>query len=959
MTNNDQINITIDGQPLRVERTAMVLDAAISAGIYVPYLCYHPGMKPFAACRMCVVQEEVTVDVGERGHQVIEKQLRPPAASCTLRVREGMSIRTTTDSLRQLQRGIMEMLISEHPHGCLTCHRIKLCGTDDICLRHVSVNDRCVTCPKNDRCEFKDSVRFLGMDMDSPMSYKTRDLPIEISDPFYDRDYNLCIVCGRCVRVCEDIRGDNAITFTERAGQALVGTSTGVSLLQSGCEFCGACLDVCPVGALVERDHKWDKAIRVERTVCPHCPVGCQLNLEINKRDKVIRVIPEINAPANRGQACFKGKFGLEYVNHRDRLKFPMIRRNGELQKATWEEALEIISNTLPYFKGDQFAAIASARSTNESAYLLQKFSRVVMQSNNVDVDSNTRPALARTLMGSLGYAASTNPIWDLVESDCILAVDTNVTEEHNVVGVPIKQAIKENTKLIVIDAREVELTRHAHLWLRPRPRTTLTLLAGILQSILDQKLEAQTFINDQCQGLEELRISLSLYTLEYVSRVTGVSQDLIENVARVYSSATTGAIIYALDNVPQQEQASHVEAIANLALVTGNIGAKSTGLYALRHGTNEQGANDVGCGPDVLPGYQMVDNDAARQGIETRWGTPVPANIGLDLTGALNAAKTGRVKAMLLLGDSINYSNTELANGYEAFNHLDFLVVQDVFLSEVSQQAHVVLPCTTFVEEDGTYTNLERRVQLLKNSIAPKNSSALPAWHFLCRLAQTMGAKGFHFETTAEVFDEIATVAPIYGGISHDRLLREGVMAWRSDHSNPQPTQLLHSDRVSQGIQWPCENTNTAGTSTLYKDGFPYGRAKLVPIGIPPATQQSQLDFPLLLSPGRVLAQQGRDTQVVRINDVNCIQREELIEIHPWDAADLAIADKEAVDVVSNRWHIRAIASLSSDVQQGVVSITTLFGGLAARLQASEDPDPMAKTPGLVTESVRVEKLT
>ena len=444
MTTENLITITIDGQQVQAKPGAMVLDATIEAGIYVPYLCYHPGMKPFAACRMCVVQEEVTVDVERGGQQVTEKQLRPAAASCTLPVREGMVIRTATDSLRQLQRGIMEMLISEHPHGCLTCHRVDLCGPEDICLRHVSVNDRCVTCPKNDRCELKDTARFLGMDMDSPLSYKTRGLDLEVADPFYDLDYNLCIVCGRCVRVCEEVRGDSAITFTERAGLALVGTSRGTSLLESGCEFCGACLDVCPVGALVERDHKWDKAVRVERTVCPHCPVGCQLNLETNKREKVIRAIPEINAPANHGQACFKGKFGLEYVNHRDRLKRPLVRRDGELQDATWEEALALIAETLPRYRGSQFAAIASARGTNETAYVLQKFARTVMESNNVDVDSNTRPALARALAEPLGYAASTNPTWELEDAECILAVDTNTTEEHNVVGVPIKRATKK-----------------------------------------------------------------------------------------------------------------------------------------------------------------------------------------------------------------------------------------------------------------------------------------------------------------------------------------------------------------------------------------------------------------------------------------------------------------------------------------------------------------------------------
>ena len=392
MTSENQISIVIDGKRVQTRSGAVVLEAAIEAGIYVPYLCYHPGMKPFAACRLCLVQEEVEVEVEQEGETVRQRQLRPATASCTLPVREGMVVRTATDNVRELERGVMEMLISEHPHGCLTCHRVDLCGPQDICQRHVSVNDRCVTCPKNERCELKESVRFLGMDLNSPLSYKTRGLELEVADPFYDLDYNLCIVCGRCVRVCDEVRGDSAITFVERAGRSLVGTSRGTSLLQSGCEFCGACIDVCPVGALVEREHKWDKAVRVERTVCSQCPVGCQLNLEVNKREKVIRAVPEIQAPANHGQACFRGKFGLEYVNHKDRLRRPLIRRDGELQEVTWDEALGYIAERLRGYKGEQFAAFASARSTNEAAYLLQKFTRTVMETNSVDMDSN-RPS--------------------------------------------------------------------------------------------------------------------------------------------------------------------------------------------------------------------------------------------------------------------------------------------------------------------------------------------------------------------------------------------------------------------------------------------------------------------------------------------------------------------------------------------------------------------------------------
>ncbi|MBI4340580.1 MAG: molybdopterin-dependent oxidoreductase [Chloroflexi bacterium] len=957
MTTDNRITLRIDDREVRARPGTVVLEAAIEAGIYIPYLCYHPGMKPYAACRMCMVQEEVEVEVERDGQKVKEKQLRPVSASCTMPVREGLVVRSANDALRNLQRGVMEMLLSEHPHGCLTCHRVELCGPEDICLRHVAVNDRCVFCPKNERCELKDSVRFLGMDLLSPLSYKTRGLELEAADPFYDRDYNLCIVCARCVRVCEEVRGDNAITFVERAGKALVGTSRGSSLLESGCEFCGACLDVCPVGALVEREHKWDKAVRVSRAVCPNCSVGCQLNLEVNRREKLIRAIPELNAPANRGQACYKGKFGLEFVNHQERLKRPLVRRDGLLQEATWEEALAYIAERMPAYRGAGFAALASARTSNEGAYLLQKFARAVMGSNSVDVDSNTRPALARALEQPLGYAAATNTLWELEQSGCILVVDANLTEEHNVAGVPIKRGVRKGARLIVIDTREVELTRYAHLWLRPRPGTTLSLLGGILREILESGLEDKEFLAAKVGGLVELWAALDPYTLEVVAEATGVPMAQIREAARTYADADSGAIVYALDNVAPLEQAAQVHALADLALATGNLGKPSSGLYPLVRGANAQGSADVGAAPDLLPGYQRTEDEAARSRLEERWGVRLPVEAGLGLAEALHAAASGSVKAMLLLGDSASYTSGELQDGYEALERLELLVVHDAFLGQAAQRAHVVLPATTFAEEEGTYTNLERRVQLSPRALSPRNSEARPAWQVLCQLAQRLGAKGFEFSSAAGVFDEVASVAPIYSGISHGRLVREAVYTLRPDPRNPLPTQLVHSDRVSRGLLWPCPDAVRAGAPVLYADGFPGGQARLMPLPEPSVLSATPGEFPFTFVPGRVLAQEERDVAVERVGGVNHIRRDERVEMHPMDATDLGLSAGDAVEVTAAGARLRGIVELRESQHRGVVSMTTLFGELATRLQASEDPDPMARVPLLSIRPARVEK--
>ena len=938
-----EITITIDGVEVKTQPGKMVLEAAIDAGIYVPYLCYHPGMKPYAACRMCVVEVE-----GGRGNP----------ASCTLPVQDGMVVRNNTNQVYQLRRSIMELLISEHPHGCLTCHRIDLCGPQDICLRHVSVNDRCVTCPKNERCELKDTTRALNMELESPLSYKYRNLPIETGDPFYDRDYNLCIVCGRCVRVCEEVRGDNAITFTDRAGRALVGTSHGTSLLESGCEFCGACLDVCPVGALVESNHKWQKASRVEKTICPHCPVGCQLNLEVNGSGKVIRVVPELNSPANQGQACFKGKFGLDFVNSKERLRVPLIRRNGAFEEATWDEALDYIARTLPPYKGSRFAILTSPNSTNEEHYLAQKFARAVMVTNNVDQTSNTRPEMVRGLEQALGYAAATNPIWELEGSRCILTFNTNITEEHNVAAVPIKRAVKAGTKLVVIDPREVELTGYAHIWLRPRPGTELLLLGGLLKAIVDEGLEQEDWLQEHCHDANDLTQALRDLSLDTVSRETGVPVGRIREAARTYAGSGASAVLYALDNIPLELQRDCVFALADLAMLTGNLGKPSTGLYPLRQGTNEQGAWDMGCVPYLLPGYRDLDDHRQREVVENSWGGLVPIESGLDLRGILDSINQGEIKAMFIVGDSANFNPGGLADWSDsngpsgdfmaALESLDFLVVQDHFLSPTAQRAHVVLPRSAFTEKEGTYTNLERRVQRLRPVITLKNSEAQPEWWAICQMAQRMNADGFDFAGPSAVMDEIAGLVPMYGGVSHRRLEAEAILVARPDPSNPLPIQLLYSEKEHNGLQWPCPDDGHGGTAVLYTEGFPNGKARPEVPNFRMAEQPAREGYPFLYVPGRVLLQSQREIEVAK-GRLNLINRDELIELSPEDAGSLGVADGDPVEVRTPFQRFRGKATISDGAHRGIISSTGLFGQMAVELEASEEPDPMSKVPGLV----------
>ena len=942
----DDITISIDGVEITTQPGKMVLEAAIDAGIYLPYLCYHPGMKPFAACRMCVVSVE-----GGRGY---------PAA-CTLPVADGMRISSESQDVNELRRSVMQMLIAEHPNGCLTCHRIDICGPTDVCLRHVSVNDRCVTCPKNERCEFKDTVRYLGMELESPLNYKYKQIPLEVADPFYDRDYNLCIACGRCVRACEEIRVDDAICFTERSGKALVGTSFGTSLLESGCEFCGACIDVCPVGALVERDHKWEKPRKIESTICPHCPVGCQLNLELNEAGEPIRVVPEFNAPANRGQACFKGKFGMEFISRKDRLARPLIRRDGELSEATWDEALGYVASRLTDYKGKSFALLASPDGTNEELYLAQKFARVAMASNNVDITSNLQPEQSLALERGLGYGAATNSIWDLEQSNCILTFNTNLTEDNNVLALPIKRAVRDGASLVVIDVREVELTRHASLWLRPAPGTELLLLGGILREILDQGLDDKEWVEEHCEDPATLVYYLHNLDLDEIAADTQVSRENMAEAARLFGEAEKSAVCFALDNVSRELQRDCASALVDLALLTGNVGKSGTGLYPVRRGANEQGAWDVGCISNRLPGRAAARNERARSELEEILQCSLPAERGLELADCLEGAADGRINAMVLIGDIPDLADGRLQDSMAALSNLDFLVVMDTFLTPAGRQADVVLPRATLAEKAGTITNIERRIQSVKPAFVPSGGEPKSELWVLGQLGQRLGSTGFDHTTAAEVMEEIARVVPAYAGVSHATLEGASSLVFTSGLDSPKPTQMLYAGRTNRGIQWPLSAGEKKGTETLYCQDFPMGKANLVAPEFRVAESVPETDYPAWLAPGRVLLQRDRDNKIELDGESkrNTIAREEIVELNASDGAKWAVDEGDQVRVESADSAITGVVRFTATLPTGVVGVTGLFGQLAVELENSSDPNPMSRTPALDVVPARIMKLT
>ncbi len=905
----DPMTITIDGSAVSVKPGQTILQAAIDAGVYIPYLCYWPKMKPYGACRTCVVETEIKVKrkvkVKKDGVEVEEEQetvQKATVASCTAPPSPGMVVWTKSEPIKELRKGIIELLMAEHPHGCLTCHRVELCGPQDICQRHVSVTDRCTICPKNERCELKDTVRAVELDLRTPLNYHRRNLPIHTDDPFYDRDYNLCIVCVRCVRVCEEVRFDTALTLTNRSGVALVGTVRGTSLLESGCEFCGACIDACPVGALVERDYKWEKAARKVKTICTNCPVGCQMVAEVNQKDKLIRFVGDLAGEANNGQACFKGKFGYDYPNSTKRLKYPYIRENGVLKRVTWESALERVAERLKQFAPGQVAVIAAPRSTNEDAFVAAQFARQVLKTPNVDSGLNVVPEILSTLRDRLGTSGATNPMAQLEHAQSILVVSGNPTEEQNVLAVYVKKAARAGADIIVIDPRETELTRYASVWLRTVPGTEGVAVNGMIQVILGEGLENKDFVAARTVGADQVR-DASPDAVAVAANSCGVPEELLRKAARIYAKAASAASLIGAETVPAEQRKPLTDEVVNLALLTGNIGRDSAGVYPLYEGANTLGAVEMNC---------------------------APAADGVGITGLAAAIRAGRIKAAIVLADGLNTGHPALDGLTSALGHLDFLVTSAVFDSEATARANVVLPAAPFSEQQGTVTNLERRVQALARVSVPKNEERT-GWETIASIARAMGATDLEFKSSESVFDEIRRTFPAFTGLTIDRL-RQG------------------------GVQVPCTKEGDSGTAVIGATASgPKFRLVLA------VHQTSPSQSGLLLAHGRVLQQPEREMKIVKTGNKNRISRQEIISIHPDDASQTGLSAGDHVEVrgigADGPPTLAAMIAVNG-THRGVASVTTLFGEVACAMEDDPHPDPAPYVRGLPLRRVTLVKV-
>ena len=907
------VTLTIDGQSVTVPAGTSVMRAAKEAGITVPKLCATDMLEPVGSCRMCMVEI-----AGQRG----------TPASCTTPVTEGMVVQTQTPKLARLRRGVMELYISDHPLDCLTCAANGDCELQDMAAA-VGLRE----------------VRYQpGANHFAPRSEGAANpcyIPKDVSNPYFSYDPAKCIVCMRCVRACEEVQGTFALTVEGRGFDARI-SPAAPDFLSSDCVSCGACVQACPTATLVEKSvEEIGLPERSVVTTCAYCGVGCSFEAQM-RGEELVRMVPWKGGEANRGHSCVKGRFAWGYATHKDRILNPMIRDSIDQpwREVSWDEALGFAAGRLNALREqhgkDALGVITSSRCTNEETYLVQKLARAVFGTNNTDTCARVcHSPTGYGLKQTFGTSAGTQNFDSVEEVDLAVVIGANPTDGHPVFASRLRKRLRAGAKLIVIDPRRIDLLETPHMgeaWhLALRPGTNVAVMTAMAHVIVTEGLFDEAFIRARCDWEEwgdyAEFVANPDYAPEAVEALTGVPAATLREAARAYAAAPNGAIYYGLGVTEHSQGSTTVIAIANLAMMTGNIGRPGVGVNPLRGQNNVQGSCDMGSFPHELPGYRHVSDPDTRAIFEAAWGVTLDPEPGLRIPNMLDEAVAGRFKGIYIQGEDILQSDPDTRHVAAGLAAMDCVIVHDLFLNETANYAHVFLPGSTFLEKDGTFTNAERRINRVRRVMAPKNG--LADWEVTQALANAMGA-GWSYDHPAQIMAEIAATTPGFANVTYNLLDERG------------------------SVQWPCNDAAPDGSPVMHVDGFVRGKGRFIRTAYVPTDERTGPRFPLLLTTGRILSQYNVGAQTRRT--ANTVWHDQdVLEIHPHDAENRGIKTGDWVRLASRSGETSLRAEVTDRVAPGVVYTTFHHPGTQANVVTTDNSDWATNCPEYKVTAVQV----
>ena len=916
-TSEEMVTLTIDGEQVTVPAGTSIMRAAMTMGTTIPKLCATDMLDSFGSCRLCLVE--------------IEGRAGTPA-SCTTPVAPGIKVKTQTPRLKDIRKGVMELYISDHPLDCLTCAANGDCELQDMAgaagLRDVRYGY------KGENHVFEENGR-----APNPLYIKK-----DISNPYLTYDPSKCIVCNRCVRACDEVQGTFALTISGRGFDSRVSAGMDEQFLNSECVSCGACVQACPTATLSEKSLiEIGQPEHSAITTCAYCGVGCSFKAEM-RGEEVVRMVPWKDGKANRGHSCVKGRFAYGYTTHRDRIMKPMVRDKitDPWRETTWDEAIKRVASEFKriqkkYGKG-AVGGITSSRCTNEDIFLVQKLIRQGFGVNNVDTCARVcHSPTGYGLKSTFGESAGTQDFDSVEHCDVIMIIGANPTDGHPVFASRMKKRLRQGAKLIVADPRRTDIVRSPHVeasyHLPLQPGTNVALLTSMAHVIVTEKLVNESFVRHRCNWNEFKEwadfVSLPKNSPEEMEKFTGVPAKDVREAARLYATGGNAAIYYGLGVTEHSQGSTTVMAIANLAMATGNIGRPGVGVNPLRGQNNVQGACDMGSFPHELTAYRHVSDAAARALFESAWGCKIDSEPGLRIPNMLDAAVDGSFKAIYIQGEDILQSDPDTHHVSTGLAAMECVVVQDLFLNETANYAHVFLPGCTFLEKDGTFTNAERRIQRVTKVMTPKNGYA--DCEVTQLIAKELGLR-WNYTRASEIMDEIARLTPTFTGVSFEKLDKLG------------------------SVQWPCNDAHPEGFPVMHTEEFTRGRGRFMLTEYVPTDERTGARYPLILTTGRILSQYNVGAQTRRTDNV-VWHEEDRLEINPHDAEQRGVKDSDWVTVRSRAGETALRALITDRVAAGVVYTTFHHPMTQANVITTDFSDWATNCPEYKVTAVQVSR--